>query len=227
MARALGPVVETSQPVTALTRDGIGWRLTVGSGESRFADAVILAIPAARAVPLLAPLDADLAGAAAEIPGAGLAVVGLAYDAATINGAPNGFGFLVPRNEGLRILGCLWDSSIFPGRAPAGKVLLRAMIGGALDPAAVGLSDDELLTIVRGDLQRSMGLTAPPERTWIFRHTGGIGQYTVGHAARLARITERLARQPGLQVAGQSYFGVSMNACIEKASEIAAAALAG
>ncbi len=150
-------------------------------------------------------------------------MVGLALDAARRSGgAPDGFGFLVPRGEGPRILGCLWDSSIFPGeRAPAGKVLLRAMIGGALDPDAVKLSDAEILSIVRRDLERTMKLTAAPERSWIFRHALGISQYTVGHAQRLATIAERLQTLPGLHVAGQSYFGVAMNGCCEQAARFA------
>jgi oxygen-dependent protoporphyrinogen oxidase len=227
LARELGPAVETSRPLTALARHGDSWELVLAEGERRSADRVVLAVPANAARRLVAPLDPELAATLDAIPSAGLAVVGLAFDAAAIGGAPNGFGFLAPRGEGLRILGCLWDSSIFPGRAPQGKVLLRAMIGGALDPEAVGLDDPTLLSVVRADLGRAMGLTAVPERHWIFRHPLGIGQYTVGHAERLERIAQRLATLPGLAVAGQSYFGVSMNACVEKAGELAAQALQG
>ena len=130
----------------------------------------------------------------------------------------DGFGFLVPRGEGLRILGCLWDSSIFPGvRAPAGKVLLRCMIGGAHDPAAVSDDDEVLIRQVREDLAAGMGIRAEPELTRVYRWPLGIGQYHVGHQDRLDRIHERLATNPGLWVAGSSYYGVSMNACIEKA----------
>jgi oxygen-dependent protoporphyrinogen oxidase len=151
-------------------------------------------------------------------------VVALGFDAKTIGGAPEGFGFLAPRGEGLRILGCLWDSSIFPAtRAPEGKVLLRAMIGGALDPEAIRLSDAELLAAVRTDLRRAMGLAAEPERVWLWRHELGISQYTVGHSDRLAAIDRALARLPGLHLAGQSYHGIAMNAAIEHAGKLAAA----
>jgi oxygen-dependent protoporphyrinogen oxidase len=222
LGRELGSAIETGRAVVSLAREGPQWKLELDGGERRQADAVVFAIPADAAARIVDRLDAELAAALAEIPSAGLAVVALAYDAAAIGGAPDGFGFLVPRGEGLRILGCLWDSSLFPGRAPAGKVLLRAMIGGAHDPAAVELGEEELLRSVRGDLQRAMGVTADPERCWVFRHPLGIGQYTVGHRARLARIAERLARHAGLHVAGQSYFGISMNACVEKAAATAA-----
>ena len=244
IASALGPAVEHGRPLAGLQpvdgREGSTrlWRLAFTDGELLEADEVVLAVPAAQAAPLLAPVDAELAATVGAIPSASLAVLALAYDEKTFHaralggrpGAPNGFGFLVPRGERPRILGALWDSSVFPGeRAPAGKVLLRVMIGGALDPEAVTLPEDELLRIARTDLATTMGLDAAapaPERHWLFRHQVGISQYTVGHAARLATIAARLATLPGLHVAGQSYFGVSMNGCCEQAARFAEARIA-
>jgi len=217
-----GGAVETGRAALRLERGGPArWRVVADGGEPVAADAVVAAIPAAPALSLVGPLDDNFEHALAAIPAAGLAVVALAYDAKDVGGAADGFGFLAPRGEALRVLGCLWDSSIFPGRAPAGKVLLRAMIGGALDPAAVLLSDEELLAEVRRDLRRAMHLKVAPERTWIFRHPGGIGQYTVGHRARLEKIAAGESRNPGLYLAGQSYYGIAMNACIEKAGPLA------
>ncbi len=194
------------------------WAVKLRSGETVEADAVVVTIPSPRAAPLIEPADPELAGAVAEIGTAGLAVVALAFDATTIPDV-DGFGFLVPRGEDLRILGCLWDSAIFPGRAPDGKVLLRAMIGGAHDPAAVTEDADALVARVRDDLAKAMGITAEPELVRVYCWPLGIGQYHVGHQERLDRIHDRLARSPGLWVAGSSYYGVSMNACIEKAAE--------
>jgi protoporphyrinogen/coproporphyrinogen III oxidase len=178
-----------------------------------------MAVPAPKAVPLLEDLDADLAEVVGQIRTAPLSVVALAFDAVAMGGAPQGFGFLVPRGTGPRILGCLWDSSIFPGRAPKGKVLLRAMMGGAHDPEANALSDDEMEDIVRRDLKAIMGLSAEPLFVREYRWRLGIGQYTVGHQDRLDRIHAALARNPGLWVAGSSFYGISMNACMEKAEE--------
>jgi oxygen-dependent protoporphyrinogen oxidase len=230
LARTLGGALETGRPAARLERAGERWGVHAEGGAPLAADAVVVAIPAAPARALLStltPPDGGLEGALAAIPAAGLAVVALAYDGKDVGGAANGFGFLAPRGEGLRVLGCLWDSAIFPGRAPAGKVLMRAMIGGALDPAAVGLPDEELVAEVRGDLRRAMGLEAAPERVWIFRHRDGISQYTVGHAARVAAIGAAETRHPGLYLAGQSYYGISMNSCIESAGTVADRVLAG
>jgi oxygen-dependent protoporphyrinogen oxidase len=98
-------------------------------------------------------------------------------------------------------------------------VLLRVMIGGAHDPEAVTLNDETLLRLVRSDLRTTMGIDAEPVLKRVYRHSGGIAQYTVGHQQRLDRIHERLGRLPGLWVAGSSYYGVSMNLCIAKAGE--------
>lgn len=216
-----GPhAVRTGARATAIERapGDAAWRVRLGSGEELAADAVVLTIPSPRAAPLIEPTDAALAEAVGAIPTAGLSVVALAYDASAIPPV-NGFGFLVPRGEDLRILGCLWDSSVFPGRAPRGKVLLRAMIGGAHDPGAVTEADHVLIDRVRRDLREAMEIDAEPELTRVYRWPLGIGQYHVGHQDRLDRIHQRLDESPGLWLAGSSYYGVSINACVEKAAE--------
>lgn len=217
----VGAIEPAIEPTSAIEGEGPAarrWRVKLDSGDAIPADAVVVTIPSPRAAPLLESVDEDLAVTVAAIPTAGLSVVALAYDANEVTRA-NGFGFLVPRGEGLRILGCLWDSSVFPGRAPEGQVLLRAMIGGAHDPGAVTESEEALLARVRQDLEQAMGITAEPELVRVYRWPLGIGQYEVGHQDRLDRIHARLAENPGLWVAGSSYYGVALNACIEKASE--------
>jgi oxygen-dependent protoporphyrinogen oxidase len=204
---------------------GRRWRVVAEAGGSVDADAVVLAVPADRAADIVRATDAGLAGELGAIRSAGLAVVALGFEAATLERRPEGFGFLVPRCAGIRSLGCLWDSSIFPGRAPRDRVLLRVMIGGAHDPEAVRLDDADLLSIVRSDLARTMALEAEPCFVRVVRHPRGIAQYEPGHGARLARIEQRLERLPGLRVAGSSYYGVSMNSCVETAERQAAEVL--
>ncbi|MCP4659159.1 MAG: protoporphyrinogen oxidase [bacterium] len=220
LAEVLGESVRLRSRVAEIAHgdeDSGPWRVTTAAGESLAADAVVVALPAPRAIPMLESLDGELVETVARIPTASLAVVALGYRADELGGPPDGFGFLVPRGEGPRILGCLWDSSIFPGRAPGDRVLVRAMIGGAHDAEAVTLPDEALLDIVRRDLEATMGLNAEPVFERIYRHPLGIGQYLVGHQDLLDRIHRRLRARPGLWVAGSSYYGVSMNSCIEKA----------
>lgn len=194
------------------------WLVRTKSGEELAAEAVVVAAPAPRAWPLLEDLDPALSEAVEGIGTAGLAVVALAFDAEEMGGTPDGFGFLVPRGTGPRILGCLWDSSIFPGRAPEGKVLLRAMVGGAHDPEAVGEPTEALVRRALNDLDTTMGLSASPLFSRVYRWPLGIGQYRVGHGGRVSRIERRLDALPGLWLAGSSYRGISINSCVEEAA---------
>ena len=216
----LGDSVRLNCKVASLRKDDAGrWRVIVDDGNELDADVIVLATPATPAGGLLQPLDYTLGRTIQAIPSAGLVVVAIGFDANGIGGPPDGFGFLVPRGAGPRILGCLWDSSLFPGRAPKGKVLLRVMIGGAHDPEAVTLDDETLLGIVMRDLRTTMDIDAEPVLTRVYRHPNGIAQYTVGHQRRLDVIHRRLEQLPGLWLTGSAYYGISMNACIAKAGE--------
>ncbi len=229
LAQALGDRLRTSARIVALREspaagDGSPGRryvLDLERGGAVEANAVVLSGPSSESAAIVAGADPELAGALREIPAAPLVVVCLAYEESRLPRPLDGFGFLVPRGEGPRILGALWDSSIYPGRAPAGRVLIRAMVGGAQDPEAIALSEDRLLEIVRGDLAVTMGLDLEPVFLRIFRHPLGIPQYTVGHRYRLERIEEYLARHPALHVAGNSYRGVAINSCVAEAGPLA------
>lgn len=224
LARALGSRVCLNAAVMGLAPsakpDG-GWTLTLGGGTRVTADAVVVTGPPVRAAELTAAIDAPLADTLRGIPSAPMVVACLGFDRAALDHPLDGFGFLVPRGEGIRSLGALWDSSVYAGRAPSDRALVRVMIGGAHDPDAPMLSDEELVTIARADLRQAMGLTPPPLFTRVIRHRIGIPQYTEGHLERLARIDARLAGLPGLFVAGNGYRGVAINACIADAASVA------
>jgi oxygen-dependent protoporphyrinogen oxidase len=188
------------------------------------ADAIVLAGSSVDSADLVRPFAPALANAMAAISGAPMAVVCLGYEAAALaadRGPLNGFGFLAPRGEGVRILGALWETSIYAGRAPAGRALLRLMIGGATDPDAVELDDGRLLALARADLGRTMGIRIGPEFVHIVRHRRGIPQHTIGHDVRVAAIETMLRGHPGLFIAGNSYRTPSINACIQAAPALA------
>lgn len=219
----LGPSIVTNAAVRAIERNGNAWTVTSDGAGVIAADAVVLAGPAHVSSTLVSPFDVALGGMLTGIPSAALAVVCLGYGEAAVardRGPLDGFGFLVPRGEGPRILGALWDSSVYPGRAPEGRVLIRAIVGGAHDPGILSLDDAALLETVRTDLRRVMGLTLTPDFIKIFRHPLGIPQYTVGHLARLDAIDRRLARWPGLFLAGNAYRGPAINACVVDAERL-------
>ncbi len=227
LARAVGSSLRLRSRVTGIADMGLrGFRVYLEEGAPIDASAVVLACPAWFAAELSTTLDADLSAALSGIPSASLAVVHLGFGVSDFSVRPVGFGFLVPRREGPRILGTLWASSIFPGRAPEDGVLLTTMIGGAHDPEAVGLDDAALTAIARRDLGTTMGITRAPRFVRVFRHPRGIPQYTLGHMSRLETIKKRLEAHPGLYACGNSYHGISVNACVDEAPAIADAVIA-
>jgi oxygen-dependent protoporphyrinogen oxidase len=114
---------------------------------------------------------------------------------------------------------------VFEGRAPAGKVMMRVMVGGTRAPELIDLPDEELVRISLEDLDRSVGLKAAPLKRWIVRHHPAIPQYTVGHRARLREVEAGVARRPGLFLAGNSYRGIAVGSCMEDGARAAKLAL--
>ena len=226
LAAALGTRLRLGYPVEQVSWMGSrGIRVLPTHGPPLDCDALVLACPAWRAAPLVRVLDAQLHELLEGIATAPLAVVHTGFKTLALGEQPTGFGFLVPRGQGLRILGSLWITQIFEGRGNDGTSLFTTMVGGAHDPAGAELPDDKLLSTVHADLQRVMGITVRPYFTRIVRWPRGIPQYTLGHPQRLRTIEERVARYPGLFLSGNSYRGISLNACVEEASRIADAVL--
>lgn len=222
LVEALGERLELNTSVRGVSDLGArGFRVHLSEGAPIECDAVVIACPAWHAARMVETMDAQLAGPMGEIVGAPLVVVHLGYRRAALGDQPEGFGFLVPRGQGPRILGALWISNIFEGRAPDGRMLMTVMIGGAHDPALLDLDDEAITKIVRRDLLTTMNITPAPYFVRTVRWPRGIPQYTLGHPERVQQIEQGLERHPGLWVAGNSYRGVSINACIDEAPGVA------
>jgi oxygen-dependent protoporphyrinogen oxidase len=178
------------------------------------ADALVLATPAYSAAAALGSLDPQISDALSAIPYSPISVVALGYEQSTLGNPLDGFGFLIPRLEKRRILGALWDSSVFPNRAPAGKALIRAMVGGVRNPELAALPAGDLVALTREELASTMGITAAPALARAFFHDKGIPQYLVGHGKVLERIDGRLAAFPGLYLNSNAYRGIALNDCV-------------
>jgi oxygen-dependent protoporphyrinogen oxidase len=226
LARVLGPRLRLTTPVARVSDLGRrGFRVHLHEGPPLDVDAVVLACPAWETTRLVCEMDPELAAALDAVPAAAVSVIHLGYRRGAIGDQPEGFGFLVPRGQGPRILGALWPSCIFDGRAPDGSVLTTVMIGGAHDPQAASLTDGELLGLAREDLQRTVGIHADPYFTRIIRHPRGIPQYTLGHRDRLRIVEDRLTGRSGLWLTGNSLRGISINDCVRDATRVAEAAV--
>ncbi|HDP34061.1 MAG TPA: protoporphyrinogen oxidase, partial [Candidatus Hydrogenedentes bacterium] len=216
-ATALGDRIRYNTEVKRVERREAGYVAHLSSGESCAARAVVVATPANAAAKITRDLSPTLALALADIPYAGLAVVCAGYERAQVGHDMDGFGFLAPRGQGLRLLGCIWTSSLFPFEAPEDRVLLRVMYGGAPDPEAVHLADATLLDCMKRELHPLLQIKGEPSFARMFRHQGGIPQYVLGHEARLKTIEEAERAMPGLVFTGNAYRGIGLNDCVTSA----------
>lgn len=213
--------VQLGRPIAAIApRPGGGWRLD----DADECDALIVATPAHAAAALLRPLNAPLADQLDAVPYASSATVTLAYDREQIPHPLDGFGFVVPHVEGRALLAGTFSSLKYPGRAPAGTMLVRAFVGGALQPELVELDDDALAAAVRRELADLIGVRATPRLQRIARWRRAMPQYQVGHLEHVARIRARSAAL-GVHLAGNAYEGVGIPDCI-RSGEAAADAVA-
>ena len=222
LATSLGPVISLVQPVTDLRRADGAWVVSTATEALRDVDHVILAVPAFVGARLLGPLDPALVEPLSDIPYAPAAVVGLGYAKEGLGHDLDGFGFLCPGREERRILGCLWSSSVFPGeRAPEGHALLRCIVGGARRPDLAVMPDEELLPVVRGEIEDILGISAQPGYVNVIRHPSAIPQYEAGHMQRLEALDAALQAWPGLRLTGNAFRGVGINDCTREAERIA------
>lgn len=226
LAATLQGRLKCGAPVRRIERTSSGYRVLAGSPErADEAGAVVLACPAYEAARLCADLAPSLAGELDAIPYAPVTVVATAYAREDVRHPLDGFGFLVPSREGRPILGTLWDSSVFGDRAPAGRVLLRTMLGGARRPDLAAMPDGDLVRAVRSQLRDLLGVRADPLRVWVYRHDRGIPQYEVGHLERLARIEQGLRALPGVFLCHNAYRGIALNDCAREAKATAEAVM--
>jgi len=209
--------IHTSSPITSLApRPGGGWTLELGGDqpETVVVDAVILAVKATAASRLLADIDSTSSGLLAEIPHASCSIVSLGYNRDQISHPMDGFGFVVPLVENRKILSGSFSSVKYPGRAPEGKVLIRAFIGGACQADLADLPDDELIKTATEEFGQLLGIRGEPLLVNISRQQNAMPQYYVGHKQRVQEIEESLRRLPGLFFAGNAYDGVGVPQCI-------------
>ncbi len=185
--------------------------------------AVVLATPCEVAARLLNEIDARFADAFAAIEYAPVAVVSACYAQAAFAGPTRGFGFLVPRSEGLRMLGTVWNSSMFRGRVPEGHVGVTTFAGGATDLEICSWPGEKIAELICGELARVMQISAPPIALRVQRYARGLPQYNLGHGKILERLSQLAANQPGLFFAGNYWGGPSIGACVKQAQTAAAA----
>jgi oxygen-dependent protoporphyrinogen oxidase len=230
LAANLGASLRCNVTVAELKRATAGFQLkiTAAEGEEELSCArLVLATPTAATAELLRNVAPSACGALQKISYAPVAVVSLGYRTEQIRHPMQGFGFLVPRSAGVRTLGTVWNSSLFPGRAPQGHVLLTSFIGGAIDQAAASLSAEELVATAHRDISPLLKISGEPAATHVTRYRWAIPQYNLGHLDRLKSIQDAVGAVPGLWMIGNYWKGPAVGACVEHALSVAEAVRIG
>jgi len=228
--------VHTGRTVVAIApRSRGGFTLRVecepGTVETIHADAVVLATPSYVASTLLAGWAPELAADLAELAWADVALVTFAVPRDQIAHPLDGSGFLVSEGEGLLMSACSFGSAKWahwnpPGPTADHDVILRVSAGRHGDPRALELSDPELIAALLDDLATTISMTGQPSEVRVSRWYRALPQYRPGHLARAQRWKQQAEAVPGLFLAGASYFGLGIPACIADAERTAAAVVA-
>ena len=221
--RIPGDSIHLNTQVSALRKSSSGhrWILDLTNGTQLEADAVCLALAAFQSADLVQGFDIQLANKLRSIRYASTATVNLAYKLEDIPGDLEGFGFVVPAIEKREILACTFSHMKFLGRAPRNHALLRAFMGGALQPKAFDYEDHEMIRIVRQNLRELLGIEKPPLFALVERHAQSMAQYRVGHLDLVAEIEALANQHPTLQLAGNGFTGIGIPDCIRRGEECA------
>ena len=208
----------TNTPVQSIQPQAGGWTVSAGAKSDRF-DALILAVPAHAAAQVLSLCSPALSAELAAIGYSSSITVGLGYDRDVRQSLPPGFGFLVPRSEGKRLLAATFVHNKFPHRAPHDRALLRCFFAGSNAENIWQLSDDAIIALVRNELQQILGLRAAPLFARVYKWKSAMAQYGVGHLERLDRIEHLRQQLPGLALAGNGYRGIGIPDCVRSGQE--------
>ncbi len=199
----------------------LSWQIGLASGEKITAEHLILAIPAYVAAQLLANAAPQLAVHLKAIEYAPVCAVASAYDRSQVSNTLDGFGFMVPRREGLQTICTFWNSSLFPGRAPDGKVLLTSFAGRDRNNSGVASGEEEFARIVEAENATALAINGPPLDRVVWKDSRALPQYNIGHAKRVAEIQNIARTIPNLMIAGNFLRGRSIGDCVDVAFEAA------
>jgi oxygen-dependent protoporphyrinogen oxidase len=186
------------------------WQIRLENGEPIFANAICLALPAHKIAALLQSQFPLLASELASIEYASTSTVNLAFPRDEIAHKLDGFGFVVPFVERRTLMAVTFSSVKFAGRAPKNHVLLRAFVGGALQPDKFALNDNKMIAGILQDLRQFIGLTGKPLFAQVSRWENSMPQYHLGHLEKVTRIKSLLTKIPSLAFATTAIDGVGI-----------------
>jgi oxygen-dependent protoporphyrinogen oxidase len=219
IARLPAAALHTGVGVETVTHSDEAFVVVLADGSQVVAPAVLVATPPAVAARLTAMLDPELGALCGRIRSASTVTVALGYRRDAIRHPLNGTGFVVPRREGVRMRALSWVSSKWAHRAPEGRVLLRAYVGGIADPGVVDESDPIVIDAVQREIAPVLDIVGAPEMTRVYRWRDATPQLEVGHVDLMRAIDQRLAVLPGLAISASGFRGTGIADCVADGRE--------
>jgi oxygen-dependent protoporphyrinogen oxidase len=188
------------------------------NGECLMADQVISTLPAFALSSVLAayPLVADKLR---ELPYASVAIINIGFQQAVL--PCKGFGYLIPSQLGLQVLGCVWDSCIFPQQNVQNQTRLTLIMGGIRHPEVEQMSEQEIKKQALLALHSQMGICTEPQVMQVKKAQHAIPQFEVGYSIWKQRVQEVMHYlSPHLILSGSAWNGVSINDCVAQARQL-------
>jgi len=206
--------------VTGIQQSAEGWTLRAnGEVFGPYTD-IVVNVPLYRWGNDLLPVREALLSKLQKVTYQPLSVMIVGYKKGDISHPLDGFGFLVPEVEDRSVLGALFSSTLFPGRAPADTHLLTVFIGGGRQPDAASMPSEKLFKRVEKELFELIGLTGEPVMKDHIFWPHAIPSYHPGYDEILDTFDQIEGELPGLRLAGNFRGGVSVPDCIKNGLEL-------
>jgi oxygen-dependent protoporphyrinogen oxidase len=213
--------IALSSEIKSIARDEGGYyRIYKSDGNYEIFDYIVMATPSFTTGSMLEGISPEISQLLKQIPYANLAVVCHGYKLTDVGRPVDGFGFLVPHNQNLDILGSIWTSVIFPEQAPDGSVLFRTMLGGAKHNDMIDMGEEKLAQLAHENLAGIMNIKNTPSFEKVIVWRNAIPQYSIGHRARLKKIEAGLQSLGGIYLTGNAYTGIGLNDTIKRSHKI-------
>jgi oxygen-dependent protoporphyrinogen oxidase len=223
LSRELADRVHTGTIPLCVEKKDAGFAVHSRSADGDWAlgcDAVVLAIPAYAYREIDFTMGLEVGEHLDRISYPPVSVVFFGYKANPATVPLDGFGFLIPEKEKRGVLGTIWNSTLFPERAPAGGVSLTTFVGGSRQPDNALLDEGAIVDLVRADLNDLLGITTKPDLVAIRCWERAIPQYNIGHTDIIRAIAAFENKTPGLYISGNFRGGVAISDCVGRAREV-------
>ena len=218
MAQKMPPEsIRLNRKIEGIEAEPKGFRIDGDLG----VDALCLALPAIHSGPLVESMSPALGSVLSKIPARRCATVNLVYKTQSLGRAPEGFGFVIPELENRKITGATFAGVKFPGRAKPGESIVRVFLSEKSFPEIERASPDEILGVARREIEEILQIKSDPSFNWVKIFLDSLPDARAASPGLAQAVETECAKVPGLAVAGNSFQGAGIPACIQSGQKAA------